>query len=225
MNQSGSIAVVTILLALIIKAALETTFKPLFEGTAIWSDILGLPFAQLLVFFLLTLRFYLGTVRFGTTEPKRIDFLIRTFNFVFAFAVFCAFYALALSVTKSEFFYLEIIVLHVIDGAWFGILYCLSHLRFVDVNELEDGELLIEPVRRVMLIYFFFSLFTVLFGLLVYWLLGVSITESNPNTAHWCYLAFLVFMSGIDFWALFKYYFHFEEWCAERCFKKEVRTT
>lgn len=51
MGQNGVIAIITIMLALIVKAALETAFKPLFDGTQTWAQILGLPFAQLLVFF------------------------------------------------------------------------------------------------------------------------------------------------------------------------------
>src|SRR5437868_3427470 len=107
MAQNAIIAAVTIMLALIIKAALETAFKPFFEGHQTWETLFGLPGIQLAVFFLLTLRFYLGVLRFASTEPKRIDFLVRSFNFVFSFLVFCAFYVIALSVTLPKFFYLE----------------------------------------------------------------------------------------------------------------------
>src|SRR5262245_20791248 len=110
------------MLALIIKAALETTFVPIFEGTRTWHDLYGLPLAQLALFFILTLRFYLGTIRFANTEPRDIDFVVRTFNFVFAFLVFCSFYVIALSVTSPQFFYVEIVILHSIDAAWFGLL-------------------------------------------------------------------------------------------------------
>lgn len=216
MNQNGVIAVVTIMLALIVKAALEAAFKPLFDGTQTWSQIVGLPLTQLLVFFLLTLRFYLGALRFGATEPKRIDFLVRSFNFVFAFAVFCAFYVIALSVTKPDYFYLEIIVLHAIDACWFGILYGLSHLKYVDIADLEDNELPIEPVRRIMATYFFFSLITIILGLFVYPL------DPAATIAHWLFLIFLIAISLIDFWALFDYYFEFDRWRSTRC-KKATR--
>src|ERR1700741_4873219 len=98
MSPTGMVAVITIMLALIVKGALDAAFKTLFDGSQTWSEMVGLPLAQLLVFFLL--RFYLGALLFGATEPKRVDFLVRSFNFVFAFAVFCAFYVIALSVTK-----------------------------------------------------------------------------------------------------------------------------
>lgn len=163
--------------------------------------------------FLLTLRFYLGTLRFGTTEPKRVDFLIKSFNFIFAFAVFCAFYAIALSVTKIKFYYLQIVILHGIDAAWFGLLYGLSHLKYVDEPQLESGELYIGPVRRIMAIYFWFSAITVAFGVLVYPLgFGASLTDPTATVADWSFLAFLVLMSGIDFWALHDYYFYFDDW-------------
>lgn len=220
MNQNGVIAVITIMLALIVKAALETAFKPLFEGTQTWAQMLGLPFAQLLVFFVLTFRFYLGTLRFGTTEPKRVDFLIKSFNFIFAFAVFCSFYAIALSVTKIEFFYLQMVILHGIDATWFGLLYGLSHLKFVDEPQLESGELYIGPVRRIMATYFWFSAITVAFGTLVYPLgFGASLTDPNATIAHWSFLMFIVLMSGIDFWALHEYYFYFDDWRAKHAKK------
>lgn len=214
MSPNGVIAVVTIMLALIVKGALEAAFKPLFEGTQTWSQMFGLPFAQLVVFFLLTLRFYLGALRFGATEPKRVDFLVRSFNFVFAFAVFCAFYVLALSVTKANFYYIEIIILHGIDASWFGLLWCLSHLKFVDEPELENGELPIGPVRRIMVRYFWFSACTILVG----WL--TSPLDPTATTAHVLYLGFLVLISGIDFWALPDYYFDFEQWRDKHCIKR-----
>jgi hypothetical protein len=215
MTQSGVIAVITIMLALIVKAALEAALKPLFDGTQTWPDILGLPFAQLVVFFILTLRFYLGALRFGATEPKRIDFLIRSFNFVLAFAVFCTFYALALSVTRPEFFYLEIVILHCIDAAWFGTLLLLSHLKFIDEAELETGELPIRPVRRIMIIYLSFSLLTIAFGVLGYrYGFEARLTEPTAVAAHWSFLVFLLVISMVDFWALYSYYFDFEKWRA-----------
>jgi hypothetical protein len=216
MSPTGMVAVITIMLALIVKGALEAAFKPLFDGSQTWSEMVGLPLAQLLVFFLLILRFYLGALRFGATEPKRVDFLVRSFNFVFAFAVFCAFYVIALSVTKPEFFYVGIIVLHAVDAAWFGILFGLSHLKFVDVPELEDNELLIGPVRRIMVTYFFFSIITIAVGIFIFPL------DPSATRAHWLFLLFLVAITGIDFWAVFEYYFEFEKWCATRC-KKSIQ--
>jgi len=210
MSQSGLIAVITIMLALIVKGALEAAFKPLFDGTETWSQIFGLPLAQLFTFFVLILRFYLGALRFGSTEPKNVDFLIRSFNFVFAFGLFCSFYVLALSVTKPDFYYLEIIVLHGIDASWFGILWGLSHLKYVDEPRLLDGELPIRPVRRIMVIYFWFSIVTILYG----WLLGFPL-DPTATAAHWFYLVFLVAISGIDFWALPDYYFNFDKWRAD----------
>ena len=219
MGQNAIIAVVTIMLALIIKAALETAFKPLFEGDQTWQAILGLPLAQLAIFYLLTLRFYLGALRFASTEPKRIDFLVRTFNFVFAFLVFCGFYVLALSVTLPEFFYLEIVLLHTIDAAWFGLLYFFSHVKYVPLDQLEAGEFPIEPIRKLMVLYFVFSAATIAFGVIAYPLFGVSLTDPNATKVHASYLVLLVFISGIDFWALSDYYFDFSTWAAKHAKK------
>jgi len=120
MPQNAIMITVSILLALIIKAALETAFKPFFDGSQTWQAFYGLPLAQLCVFFVLIFRFYLGALRFSNTEPKRVDFVIRTFNFVFAFMVFSGFYVIALAVTLPKYFYLCIVVLHGIDVAWRG---------------------------------------------------------------------------------------------------------
>jgi hypothetical protein len=206
MNQNGVIAVVTIILGLIVKDSLETSFKPIFEGAPI-SSLLWLPLAQVLVFFLLILRFYLGSIRFGATEPKRVDFLVRTFNFVFSFLLFCCFYVTSLSVTKADFFYSEIIALHIIDALWFGLLFLLSHWKFVGEDRLQDKELRIAPMRRIMLIYLGFSLLTILYG----WFCG-NPQDAHAESAHWMFLAFLVALSGVDFWILREYYFSFEDW-------------
>lgn len=215
MGKKATLTVLSILLALIIKSALDTSFRPVFEEPAANDGLWGLPLAQLLTFALLTLRFYLGAYRFSTTEPAKARFVVKTFNFVFAFLVFCAFYVTSLCVTKPEF-YAAIVWLHIIDFAWFAILYILSGLIFVPWPELEPGELRIEAVRPVMLYFVAFSAITVLFGF-VYGLAGGPIfswphADPNATLAHWCFLGVLLLVSLVDFYLLREYFFYFERW-------------
>jgi hypothetical protein len=217
MPQNAIMITVSIMLALIVKAALETAFKPFFDSSQTWQSFYGLPLAQLCVFFLLTFRFYLGALRFSNTEPKKIDFLIRTFNFVFAFMVFAAFYVIALAVTLPKYFYLSIVALHVIDAIWFGLLWVLSFGKFVPNDQLEVGEFPIEPIRRIMVTYFVFSLLTIGFGLLVYpFVFTASLTDPTATAAHVWFLIILVAISFLDFWWFHEYYFYFEKWRGDK---------
>jgi len=206
-------AVVAIILALVVKAALDKAFSPLFSEHGDWHTFVGLPAAQLGVFFLLTFRFYLGVLRFSDTEPRRIDFLVRSFNFVFSFFVFVAFYVMALSVTSAQYFYADIVLLHSIDAAWFFLLFFISFVKYVPETSLEPGEMPIKPVRRIMGFYFALSLITVCWGLLVYpYAFGASLTDPAATTAHEWYLVILIVLSLLDFGLLREYYFFFDEW-------------
>lgn len=208
-GKSPVMAVVAIILAIVVKAALDKTFNQAGD----WHTIFGLTGAQLFVFFFLTFRFYLGVLRFSDTEPKRIDFLVRSFNFFFAFFVFVGFYVTALSVTSPQYFYQDIVVLHCIDAAWFFLLFLVSFVQYVAVNELEPGELPIGPVRTIMITYAILSAVTVAWGLLAYPLLfDASLTDPSATLADGVYLGVLVLLSILDFALLKDYYFYFDDW-------------
>src|ERR1700730_1523187 len=123
-NAAG--AIVAILMALIVKAALETMLKPSFDHDRPWSELLSLHGAQLGVLFVMLLRFYLGAYRIAQMEPNDVAFSVRAMNFIFAFLVFSTFYTIALSVTDSGYYFTLMVALHIIDGSWFAIGLVLS---------------------------------------------------------------------------------------------------
>ena len=102
-RETAAHFVILILLALIVRAALETTFRPILEPVADWSKVSALQWAQVVVFFVITMRFYIGARRFVENEPKNVNLVSTTVNFLFAFLLFCTIYAIALAVTHLEF--------------------------------------------------------------------------------------------------------------------------
>jgi hypothetical protein len=209
-QENAAIVVVSIMLALIVKAALEATFKPIFDDDLAWSTITLLSWVQVSVFFVMMLRFYLGAIRYINSEPENLDFLVRAVNFVFAFMLFCAFYVTALSVMDSAYFYTLIVAVHIFDAAWFVVAISLMKLR--DAEDI-SGQIRSTATYRVMFIFLVFSTFTILYGLLSYPLIfNETIYASEPIWAHWAFLGVLTIISLLDFWALFEYYFQLAKW-------------
>lgn len=212
-QENAAIVVVSIMLALIVKAALEAAFKPLIVQGLAWSTISYLSWGQVIVFFVMILRFYLGAIRYVNAEPANVAFLVRVVNFVFAFLLFCVFYIIALSVIDSAYFYTLFVVLHIIDAAWFLIALALLKLR--DTPEV-SGEIKLSATCWIIWTFFIFSAITILYGLLSYPLIfNQSIHAKEPISAHWWFLGVLVTISLVDFWAHFEWYFHFEKWKKE----------
>jgi|GEM_PF-6376334 len=197
------------MLALIVKAALETAFKPILDQEA-WTAVSALAWSQLAVFFVLMLRFYIGALRYVEMEPKNLDLVIRTINLVFAFILFCNFYVIALSVTHPEYFYYLVISLHLIDGVWFLVALTFSFLKVVPEH---PGEIKISATRRVMITFLFFDFLTVLFAAIWYYLIfPQQLTSKTETSADWAFLATLIAISFLDFWALNEYYFKIADW-------------
>ena len=220
MSPSGVIAVITIMLALIVQGTLGAAFTPGHGLAKPWSQVTGIAIFQVAVFFVLIFRFYLGALRFGQTEPRKVDFFVRSFNFIFAFAVFSVFYVTALTVTHPDF-YLKIIILHAIDALWFGALWFWSQTRFVDEARLEVGEFRIEPVRHIMGFYAVISGITTVVGWFFCFgpattIVGSFVAGDRAAVAcRWIFLVALLGVSAFDFWTLRYYYFYFGEWKRE----------
>jgi len=210
-RENAATVVLVLLLGLIVKEALETTFLPIFRTQESWSSIAWLSWAQLTVFFLMTLRFYLGALRFVATEPQEPDFIPMAVNFIFAFLLFCAFYVIALSVIDPAFFYRLMIALHCIDITWFVCaLACLSR---VSNDQLSIGDVRVSESRKIAIFFLLLSATTVGYALVSYkCYFHAQFNDENAITAHWSFLMFLIAVSAFDFWYLRDYYFNFPEW-------------
>lgn len=212
-SDSASVIVLPIMLALIVKAALEALLKPIAEGKMQWVDTSPIVWAQVFVFLILTLRFYVGALRFIETEPKKADFAIRFMNFVFAFVLFCAFYAAALAAVQSEFLTI-IVALHAIDLVWFLIALVVSYFKYVPDEELARGEIMITSMRKVIIKFIALSSVTLIVTVALYYN-GLSLVAPVFGPLYWAFLASILVISVADFAMLWKYYFSFEQWKKE----------
>src|ERR1043166_133467 len=164
-KENAAAAVVAILLALIVKAALETMFKPIFGKDLPWSDLLSLHGAQLAVLYLMLLRFYLGTLRLSQMEPVNISFAAKAINFVFAFLVFSTFYTIALSVTDSGYYFTLMVVLHTIDLIWFAVALLLT---LVLEDQTQKGEINLSTRQSIMFMFLMLSFTTLAYVINAY---------------------------------------------------------
>jgi hypothetical protein len=210
MSQSATLAVIAIMLALIVKAALETAFSPIFDGKIIFSNVPLLAWCQLFIFFVLTLRFYLGAIRYVEIEPKNIGLFIRSVNLFFAFGIFCNFYVIALSVTHPQYFYYLVVLLHLVDATWFIVAFAFS---FFTGAPDQKGEIKKTAARRVMAIFLSFDVLTVMLVVIWYhFVFPQDLTSDTQTTADWAFLGTLFAISLLDFYILEEYYFKAVEW-------------
>jgi len=209
MNKGNAAAIIlSVLLALIVRAALETTFKPVIAYG--WSGLTSLAWTQVVVFFVLTVRFYLGAFRYGSIEPRRLDFHFKALNFVFAFCLFCVFYATALCVVQPELFYSLIIVLHSVDALWFFVAWCVSWS--VSEASLDPDEVRMPALRRVTEFFFVLSMITIATYFTLHSVLFDKTKFNSNMLSNFAFLGALFLLSVIDFTAFHKYYFDHESW-------------
>lgn len=209
-ETSAVIGVITLLLALVVRAALETVLKPIFDHSQTWwHTVWSFGGAQFLTFFLMTLRFWLGAIRFGDVEAAKWPFLIKAANFVFAFILFCNFYAAALAVEQPAYFFNAIVALHIFDAVWFGSVLVLFWLRRVGDHLLNSGEVTTSAARRLMIVFLALDVVTLALAAALYSWWGLS------PTCFWVFLSGLMVLSVADFTLLRKYYFHHSQWVAE----------
>jgi nucleoside 2-deoxyribosyltransferase len=100
-QTSGAKLIIGILLALIVRAALEAVFKDPIQKDAPWPTLLT--WFQLLTFSVMMARFYLGATRYIDTQPPSQPLWISTANVVFASLIFGTFNVAALAVGKTTF--------------------------------------------------------------------------------------------------------------------------
>jgi hypothetical protein len=208
-QQSGAYLVIYIIVALVLKAALEAVVLPQIQMQD-WTSLTALQWGQAAVFFLMTLRFYLGATRYVSTEPQNLHFVTSATNLIFAFLLFCAFYATALAVVQPSSYYLLMVVVHVIDATWFATAaLCIWHLT----DSPSPGDIKRAATFRIMATFFMLSFVTIAYAFISYtFLFRVSLTDETAEAAHWSFLAVLSALSLLDFALLHEYYFDSEKW-------------
>jgi hypothetical protein len=216
MKRENAAIIISILLALVVKVALEHFFEPIFDQNKLWASVPTLHWAQLFLVFVLVLRFYLGATRYIDCEPRNLSFPARAINFVLPFLLFCTFFVVALAANDSGYFFLLVIVLHVVDIAWFALAFLILWVSGPADETQSPGEIEISAIKRVMLIFLCLSLVTVAYAFISYmFLFKQSLFEKEAISAHWSFWGILVFLSGLDFVFLRKYYFDHQTWQEE----------
>ena len=206
-NAAG--AIVAILIALIVKAALETMLKPSFDHDRPWSELLSLHGAQLGVLFVMLLRFYLGAYRIAQMEPSDVAFPVRATNFIFAFLVFSALYTIALSVRDPGYYFTLMVALHTIDAILLGIGLILT---FIVGDRTQAGEIRLPARRKIVFIFFLLSVVTIVYAFISYRVAGAELSDPDAITAHSLFLIFLMLLSLFDLWLLRDFYFRYPLW-------------
>lgn len=206
-QSSGAKLIIGILLALIVRAALEAVFKDPVQGKAAWPPLVA--WFQLLIFSVMMARFYLGATRHIDAQPQSHLLWISIVNVVFASFLFGGFYVAALAVAE-EGFYAALVGLHLIDAAWFVIgLLSLWILRPID----RATEIKTASNMQIMSIFLFLSLATIVWAGLLLLMVRYGILE--PVTAKYLFLGGLVASSVYDFVKLRDYYFRLSDWIAK----------
>ncbi len=208
-KENAAAAIQAILLALIVKAALETTFKPIFEDDKPWSHLLSLDGGQLGVLFIMLLRFYLGAYRIAQMEPNDLAFPVRAMNFIFAFVVFSVFYTIALSVADPGYYFTLMVALHTIDAVLLGIALALT---YVFTDRSAAGEIALPARRKIVRTFFLLSVVTIVYAFISYGMAGARFADPNPIGPHYQFLVFLLLLSVFDLWLLRDFYFRYPAW-------------
>jgi nucleoside 2-deoxyribosyltransferase len=161
-EQGSAFFIVSLMLALIVRAALESAFSPTLKEHH-ETDLLSLAlWLQLVLLFTMVVRFYLGVMCYTDTEPKNIHLVVKTINCIFTFLLFCVFYTVALSISTLDF-YFALFFLHCVDVLWFVIVMTCGHWFR---PQLETGDIRADAALRIMLTFLGLSAVTIIFGIL-----------------------------------------------------------
>ena len=130
--------VMAIFLVIIMRAALENFFPPLLLNRGLHELWKAWPpegrtilrTGQLVVFFILLARFYGGAYRYNNEHrqgPHVSTVTGKIINLVGTFLLFLLFYITATNVWTLDLFYVLILLIHLLDSAWFG--YSITRLK------------------------------------------------------------------------------------------------
>jgi hypothetical protein len=206
-GKTTGLAFLSILLALILKTALDTFFAPARSATDVkqmWElarvDPLRncLFLLQWIVLVFTLVRFYFGAFRY---YQERADDTTHSVirDFVGQILVFISFYFAAVLVRTVGVFYLAILIIHIVDGIWFFL-----------AKRSEDKPVGIKSVASA---YFWLDILTIL-GILV----GAAVATKWPTSFYlWQFicLVFLFLLGLWDFICLAPFYGNQPDWQAK----------
>jgi nucleoside 2-deoxyribosyltransferase len=206
-ESSGATFIIGLLLALIVRAALEAVFKDPIQKDHTWPSLLD--WFQLLTFSIMVARFYLGATRYIDTQPPSQPLWVSAGNVVFASSLFGSFYVAGLAVAEDEF-YPALVVMHLVDAGWF--LFGFFALWILQPTD-QPGQIKIASNRQIMLTFFGLSAATIALAALLFVLnwggcIGIVAAKS------W-FLVGLIALSIFDFVKLKEYYFRHSQWIAQ----------
>jgi nucleoside 2-deoxyribosyltransferase len=205
-GDRAEFVIISLLLALIVRAALESAFRSNLQDHHEELLLDWVLWLQLLLFCTMMVRFYLGATRYIDTEPTNIGVFDKTVNCIFSFLLFCVFYAIGLSITTVDF-YFGLFVLHCVDVLWFLIV--LTHAS-VFPAETPPGDIRPEAIGKIMRTFLGLSLGTIVFALILY---GKYLTAGiSEYSAEIVFMIGLIAISIFDFVYLREYYFYHEKW-------------
>ena len=207
-ETGGAKLIIGILLALIVRAALEAIFKdPLQDDAVEWPPLIV--WFQLLIFSLMMARFYLGATRYIDTQPPSLPLWVSSGNVVFASALFCTFYVAGLAVGEEEF-YPVLFAMHIVDACWFAFGFAAQ--RYLQPPE-QPGEIKPASQRMIMTIFFWLSIVTIVLAIALF--AAVQFGKIDAFTAKSLFLIGLTGLSIFDFIKLREYYFRHSNWIAQ----------
>jgi nucleoside 2-deoxyribosyltransferase len=206
-ETGGAKLIIGILLALIVRAALETIFKDPIQKNVPWPE--PLIWSQLVIFAIMMARFYLGATRYIDTQPSSQPLFVSGANVIFASLIFCSFYVAALAVGEDEF-YPTLFAMHVVDASWFLFGFIAqSILHPTD----RPGQIKVASNRQIMAIFFGLSLTTIVLAAALF--VAVEFEKMEALTAKSLFLLGLAGLSIFDFIKLKEYYFRHSDWIAK----------
>ncbi len=194
-----------ILLALIITTVLDVFFRNIssYRSTGVLmhvlishAEIACLDLFQLLVFVLVTTRFYWGTFRYNEEVPESRGTPQMVFGLAGAILVFASFYVTALVVKNPALFYPSFAIAHLIDLLWFVI-----------------AAVCLETSLEIRKVWNWYKLFDVLTILMLVILIGIG--HIGEKASYVCNCIALTGLTGISLWDMCKlwpYYTKAEGW-------------
>lgn len=207
---TAGIVLLGILLVIILRAALESFFPPLFEDRNLrelisaWppSGVTVLRVGQFVVFVLLLARFYGGAYRIHQEKSARpsSDTILDIINIIFTFILFCSFYITAVNVWSIELFYALILVVHIVDSFWFMLILVMF------VRTISPSVILVAALFLTWNLLTFFA-----YVILSAYFWNEFWTAVNLRLQGYLLIA-LVVISLIDWYVLFNFYFRPVKW-------------
>lgn len=203
---TGVTVILSILLALILRSALETYFRSLIGTQTLLELCKNWPptweswvrTSQFVVFLVLLTRFYFGAYRINEEQMQPLKAMDAGINLLGSFGLFMFFYVVTINLWKLDLFYVSIFLMHVFDLVWFVVLLVRLPRQ--------------SPLHKTIGWFIAFDVLTLLlFVFLSLFLWGYFIEGTRPLLQ----TVLLIVLLGVSAWDCFMlraFYFNPERW-------------